>query len=168
MKIAAISTLFGLALELAGAFLLAAESIGLERIEKWREQWLERASYVLAVPRLERSKQNVIEREFSWLLFVVMLAGTGTGSYIGATISMRIKDISGSDWSVVIGIAVGGLIGYFFQDTVKLCTIHASRFLNEVQVIAGKGTIGLIGFMFLALGFILQAIGALSDIFDKS
>jgi hypothetical protein len=165
MNAAAASTLVGLTFELAGAFLLAAEAIGLDRIRAWKEQWLDRPTYILSPRQTLEIARRAKERWLRWLPSLAIGVACGTGAGIGTWLAQSAEVLGGSRWFAVPCILGGGLVGMVVPDAAVFVLRSASRLLDQVQLSAGKGTIGLLGFVMLALGLILQALGVLPSVF---
>jgi hypothetical protein len=163
MRVAALSSLIGLCFDLAGAFLLAAEAIGLETIRSWKESVLDRPTYILGTPKTPEIAQRAEEHRLRWLPGAAIGLASGIGSAMGTFVALSIKQLGLPSWLPFLGLVLGGIAGAFVIDGIVFLLRSASSFLLWVQESAGRGTIGLTGFVLLAIGFVLQFIGSLSQ-----
>lgn len=157
--------LIGLCFDLVGAFLLAAEAIGLETIRSWQEKAIDRPIYILGISKAIEMDRRADEMKLSWLPSAAIGLASGIGGAAGLFMALSFKQLGLPSWVPYLGILVGGIAGAFFIDLIVFLLRSASRFFVWIQDSAGKGTIGLTGFVLLAIGFLLQFIGGLSKRF---
>ncbi len=155
-RIAAIASIVGLVLDICGAFLLAAEAIGIGRIRSWRENLLERPAYILGARKTIEMARRASERRLRWLPRVFVGISCGTGSAVGALLARTLVATTSRSSFWVFGLLAGGLVGAFFMDGVVVLLRWLSQWLVWVDESVGRGTIGVAGFTLLALGFVLQ------------
>ncbi len=157
---AALVTLVGLLLDLVGAFLLAVEAIGLERIRSWQDRWVNGPVAVLSGDK-EMDERAAI-RAWAWLpgLFGTVASGAGAGA--GTAVALALDTLGRSKWNGVVGAVLGGLVGFgAFPVAVRLFR-SVSRLVDQIEESTKKkGAVGLIGFLLLAFGFVFQAVGTL-------
>jgi hypothetical protein len=163
VQTAIVSSLIGLCFDIVGAFLLAAEAIGTERIRSWKEHSLDHPGFVLAPHKTAEVQQRAEKLKLRWLPAAAMGISSGIGAGFGSYIALAIKELGAPQWLPFVGIVLGGLAGAFLIDASVLLMRSISRFLVWVEESAGKGTIGLAGFVLLSVGFMLQFVGTLAQ-----
>ena len=160
------ATLIGLCLDIVGAFFLSAQAIGLERIQSWKKQYFDNPSYVAGTHKMEEMERRSKETNLRALPFVLVLIATSLGGFIGTWISLGIDSLQ-LTWLPkhmgLIGVLLGGAIGAYTIDFIALIFRAASSVFVWIDSRTQQGTIGLIGFTLLLVGFVLQFIGALSS-----
>lgn len=164
MNTAAISSLIGLVLEMAGAFLLATEAIGLDRIKSWREQWLETPIFILTAKRNEEMEQRAKDKGMQWFFGLTMMCSLGIAVAIAMFMSGFAESHGLSAWLRVPFAIVGLFVGAVFVEGCVFCMRTASTVLLSIEASAGRGAIGVTGFVLLSSGFVLQTLGVLPSI----
>ncbi|MFK7831605.1 MAG: hypothetical protein AB8B57_17670 [Congregibacter sp.] len=164
MNTAATSTLIGLALEMAGAFLLATEAIGLDRIQSWREHWLETPLFILSASKNEEMERRANKNGMQWFVGLTMTFAT----MVALAFTVLMGDVAEghgfSKWLRVPFFVMGLIIGGCFLQTGVFLLRAASSALLRIEESSGKGTIGVTGFILLSSGFVLQTLGILPSI----
>lgn len=158
-----LSSLAGLCFNLIGAFLLAAEAIGLETIHSWQDRVIDRPTNILSTTKTAEMAQRAKTSNLRWLPGAAIGLASGVGSAAGTFAALSLKHLILPTWFPLIGILAGGIAGAFFIDLVVFMLRSASAFLLWVQNTAGRGTIGITGFILLAIGFVLQFVGTLTQ-----
>jgi hypothetical protein len=160
--IAVAATLSGLCFDLLGAFLLAAEAIGLDTIRAWRERLLDQPAFILSSSKTVDIARRAQKARLPWVPQLAIGFGSGVGAGVGGFVALALKQ---TGWSTLapLGLIVGGVVGAFSLDAVVSLLRASSSFFIWVQESVGRGTIGVAGFVLLAAGFVLQFIGSLGQ-----
>ena len=159
----ALCTSTGLLVELLGGFFLAAEAIGLDRIRSWRNAGRV-PLHILGTHRTVEMIDRANNLGVRHMPAILVGIGSGLGSGIGCALALAIKTHlpGASKWALLSGLLMGGLVGAFALDGVALILNVSLRALDWIESRARQGTIGLIGFVVLALGILMQFAGSLS------
>lgn len=150
--------LIGLILEIAGAFILAADAIGLKRFAQW-------INFLLSTKEQLTGKQKVKDSIFKpssgrITVAIICMLGSGVGYWVANKVQWINKpEIVAGIVGAIMGIIV--LIIIIFILKIIIVTLHS------IEIKTRKQTIGLIGFSFLLFGFIFQFIGTLIDMIYK-
>jgi len=159
--------LVGLILELAGAFLLAVEAIGIDRIRDWRRLGAERASWVLEPKKTGMMARRSLEARLRWLPTILVGTASGLGAYAGGGLALFVKQHAGPAWLSILAGLAGITVGAFFIDAVVLVLRGITFLLGSVEASAERRTIGISGFFFLAVGIALQVFGVFVEFYRQ-
>lgn len=151
--------LCGLLFEVTGAFVLAAEAIGLERLERWIAK-LSRTRAEMAGEQARRGSTFLDPNRF------ICGFGSAAGVAFGYWVSLHLPEWP-ANLEKLAAIAVGGLSGAVFGVLIyrgTLVTLQVVvRALQRIESRVRLHAVGVIGFGLLAFGFCLQFIGTLVD-----
>jgi hypothetical protein len=157
-----ICTLAGLFLDIAGAFCLAVDAIGAEKIQAKFRKWFWR----LYIPFMLMGSEHPTnaKRAFETLLKIMLWTGFAVGVLVG--VRKLIIDVSPIN---IIWIPLWGLIGALLALAILLISdvviIAIMVSLFWIQIRSKDGTIGAKGFTMLLVGFVLQVIAAILNYF---
>jgi len=161
------ATLVGLCFDIAGAFFLSAQAIGLDRIRNWRTEYLDISARIAGARKTVEAERLAQHSKVSFLPSALGVIAGFIGSYVGASLALYIKSLNlkllPSYADLILGMLIGGAIGFYAFDVFSFAFRKASSALIWIDNSTQKGAIGLIGFGLLLVGFILQFIGALSS-----
>lgn len=158
MEIHHIMILSGLLIEIAGAFVLAAEAIGPQRLSNW----------ITKVRRVRMEMAGLQPRRRSTFLdpnrFICALGsagGVGFACWLSGCLS------ASSFGAKVVAVATGGIAGAVFGVVLYkgalrslLVAMHA---LARIEARVRFRAVGVLGFGLLFIGFLLQFIGTLAE-----
>jgi len=160
--------LIGLLVEVCGAFLLAVEAIGLDNIKAWRQRTLIGPSYVLEAQHPVEIQRRAEKEQLRWLVWIIICLPSGVGGAVGTAISLSTR-FNLPRWFIVpVGLIIGALVGAFLPDGVRFLLIGLTNVFTKIEESSKKGTIGLIGFIILASGILMQFVGTLPLLFSHS
>lgn len=157
--------LIGMLVEIVGAFILAADAIGLSRLRKWVKSL---AHITEQLSRNEKSNDSILKPSAARLIYAAI---TATGSGFGSWLSIHPPAWASSipHWLfVAISLVAGGLCGMLIFFGVVYSILALIGFINVVEVRARKRRAGLIGFLLLLVGFVFQFIGAFGQALYKA
>lgn len=164
-----VAMLVGLLLEIIGAFLLAVEAIGLERIRTWRKEYFEAWFHIAKSRQLVDTQRLATElnaKKVPAILVVIVCSFSGG---IGTWLIMLFDSLQLTGWlryaGLFVGFFGGVIIGYYGFPSLALFFKAISNTLAWIEDRTQKGVIGLMGFCLLATGFSLQFIGMLPQLF---
>jgi hypothetical protein len=160
MSLHHILILVGLTIEIAGAFVLAADAIGLDRLVHWASNLREVRGALTGAKPWARSTFLDPNRFLSAL-------GSAGGVAIGAYWVMPLL-MSYPKWlrvplAAVIGGGGGGLVGLALSISVPIVIQTIASALLRLESRARVHAVGVLGFGLLFLGFSLQFAGTLID-----
>jgi hypothetical protein len=163
----AVATIIGLCFDIVGAFFLSAQAIGLDRIQSWKRRFFDNPSYVVGTHSIEEMQSRSKEVNLRALPPMLIFIATSLGAAIGGGLALAIDSLK-LPWlpkylGLAMGVLVGGAIGAYAISFFALIFRAASSMLVWIDSRTQQGTIGLIGFILLFVGFTLQIIGALSS-----
>lgn len=144
--------------------MLAAEAIGIDRIREWKERWFDNPNYIMSPTKTAELHSRAVEKGRPRLPMLFIGVACGLGSAVGGIFGQIITEFTGSKWLWIVGVAVGGLIGAFAIDVALTLLRSISGVLTRIVERTGNGTIGVIGFVLLAVGFTLQALGTIPSL----
>jgi hypothetical protein len=150
----------GLSLEIVGAFVLAAEAIGVERLDSWAANF-SRARAEMAGTQPRRGSTFLDPNRF-----IAGLASAG-GVAFGYWLSFRVppwpSDIAAKAAAIVGGGLAGGVFGVvLYQGALATLRIGVHA-LRRLEARVRFRAVGVLGFGLLFVGFVLQLIGTLID-----
>ena len=142
----AVVTLSGLVLDIIGAFVLAIEAIGLDRVQEWGRR---------LTAFIESQRTRLVNQGVAVLvLFVMITSGIFTSNLHQAGTTNRIA--IGLLW-VLLAI----LLTYAISFILGSIAHNLGAILLALQARARRQSVGLLGFGLLLVGFLLQFIGTL-------
>ncbi len=152
--------LAGLSVEVVGAFVLAAEAIGVERIHSWADN-LSRTRAKMARTEPRRGSTFLDPNRF-----IAGLGSAGGGAF-GYWLSFRVPPWLPEIAAKAAAVVAGGLAGAIFGVVLYLGALSTLRtgahVLKCLEARVRFRAVGLIGFGLLLVGFVLQLIGTLID-----
>lgn len=157
--------LVGMLIEIVGAFILAADAIGLNRLRKW----VKSLTHITAqLSQKEASNDSILKPSAARLVYTgIIAAGSGFGSWLSTHPPTWASYIP--NWLFrAFSIVAGGLCGMLIFFVVVYSILALIGFINMVEVRARKRRAGLIGFLLLLVGFVSQFIGALGQALLKA
>lgn len=93
------------------------------------------------------------------------------GAFSGSLLAISVEALELSDWLekplILISILSGGIIGYFGLPALSFLFSKSSTVLCWIEKRAQQRKIGLIGFLVLTFGFLLQVIGIFPSVLSK-
>jgi hypothetical protein len=159
VSISPIITLVGLLVEIVGAFVLAAEAIGLHRISAWvRALSLFRAR---SAGRRKEAPDSALHPNAQRICVACTSGiGAGFGSYLGTHPPSFVSHIPRLAFGLSAA-ALGGVVAVFAYQIILIICAIAIRLLLVVERRTRNRTVGVVGFVLLFLGFVLQFVGTL-------
>ena len=156
--------LCGLLVEVAGAFVLAAEAIGLETLERWIAN-LTRTHAEMVGEQTRRGSTFLDPNRF------IAGSGAAVGVAFGYWVSLHLPEWP-ANLEKLAALVVGGLAGAVFGVLIyrgALVTLQVVvRALRRIESRVRLHAVGVLGFGLLAFGFCLQFIGTLVDGLNRS
>lgn len=150
----------GLSVEVVGAFVLAAEAIGVERIQSWAAN-LSRTRAEMAGTEPRRGSTFLDPNRF-----IVGLGSAGGGAF-GYWLSFRVpawpSEIAAKAAVVVAGALAGAIFGVVLYIGALATLRTGAHALKRLEARIRFRAVGLLGFGLLFVGFVLQLIGTLID-----
>jgi hypothetical protein len=165
----AFSTIIGLGFEMLGAFFLAVEAMGLDTIELWNTNVFAVVTYRYQSLQGVETQRRAAHGDFRWLPYVVFVIATGCGALLGAWLVHTIKAINPPwkpQWTSVGGIIIGAIVGPFTLWGIMNMFKAGAHFFKWIEHTTQKGTIGLIGFVLIFVGLLLQIVGTVPHLFN--
>jgi hypothetical protein len=151
--------LSGLSVEIAGAFVLAAEAIGLERLDSWTAD-LSRVRDEMAGTQARRGSTFLDPNRF--LAGFASAGGGAVGYWLSYRLTFWPSPIAKAA-AVGVGALAGGVLGVIlYQGALATlrATVHA---LKRIEARVRVRAVGVLGFGLLSIGFLLQFIGTFVD-----
>jgi hypothetical protein len=152
--------LLGYILEILGAFVLAAQAIGLNRLSQWINS--------LTRIRAELSgdidpTDSIIRPGVARIIFASICAvGAGIGSYYGSHPPKWAATFP--TWAARFGAPlIGALVGVVLYRIILVAMKLTVNGLLLVESRTRRHASGILGFIMLLIGFILQFSGTLGD-----
>lgn len=174
--------MLGLSLDIIGAFLVAVEAIKLKNLRTLREKVLEPAHKATLSPRIEITDDKMITHASKRYLFVFTLlhymagvllllaANALLAGHLMSWLRASVLWLMERPWYVIAVLALlfivyGGVFGLWILGelvhiTITQITKFLLRLLEFIERRAPDGTVGILGFLFLLVGFSLQIVGA--------
>lgn len=152
-----ILNVIGLLVEIIGAFVLAAEAIGVERIQSWAINLSKTAAEMEGL-KLRRGSTFLDPNRF--------IAGFGScgGVAFGYWLSSYLPSETVVKYIAILGGAMAGaFLGVFLHIGGIAILRIASTALKHLETRVRFRVIGLLGFSLLFIGFVLQLIGTVID-----
>lgn len=152
--------LLGYILEILGVFVLAAEAIGLKRLSQWINSLTKlRAELTGDIDPTD----SVIRPGVARIIFAsICAAGSGIGSYYGSHPPEWAASLP--KWSALFGAAlIGALVGVALYRIILVAMKLIVSALILVESRTQRHASGILGFIMLLIGFILQFSGTLGD-----
>lgn len=149
--------LFGLTLEIVAAFILAIESIGLDRVSRW-------AGIITAL----RHKSFEFEKDhppkpISIEGIVATLPSGATAFAVASFFYFKLEEVNEAIngwWVIPLCALVGGLTAGLLSLVVAELTVRVFKYsaigLLKLELSTREGKSGVIGFLVLLIGFLLQ------------
>ena len=152
----------GLSVEVVGAFVLAAEAIGIERIHSWADS-LSRTRAEMAGTKPRRGSTFLDPKRF-----IAGLGSAGGGAFVfWLWLSFRVPPWLPEIAATADAVVAGGLAGAIFGVVLYLGALSTLRtgvhVLKRLEARVRFRAVGLLGFGLLFVGFMLQLIGTLID-----
>jgi len=148
--------ILGLIFEIIGAFFLATESIGLDRIRSWCEDSLRPAIEVMGESNIliqrEKAESTGQTRLLNIFRFIPGFLGGALGILAIGYIGERVGRTVGA---LLAGLVAGLVAALIITGTPRILRKIVSL-LTWTEQKAGEGSIGVIGFVVLFFGFLFQ------------
>lgn len=160
MSIYLILQLSGMLIEIVGTFILSVEAIGLDRFQKWIE------SLTMIREQLsgkQKSNDSVRKPSAARIIFATICAiGSGFGSWLGTHPPLWAARFP--SWVVLLtSIILAGLAGVILFHVILYIMLAVVSALHTVELRTRTRTAGLIGFLLLLVGFVIQFVGTLGQ-----
>jgi hypothetical protein len=155
-----IAILAGLTVEVAGAFVLAADAIGLDRLERTAAAFLRVEGELTGAREPTDSLRHPGAARIA--LALICAGGAGVGSLFGT--HPPIWALGMPRILVVVGACLlGGAVGLALY-WAALTTLRAAVGALQAVELRAKGRgVGVLGFSLLFIGFVLQFFGTFAD-----
>jgi hypothetical protein len=150
--------------EVAGAFVLAAEAIGLETLEQWIAK-LTRTHAEMAGEQTRRGSTFLDPNRF------IAGFGAAAGVLFACWVSLHLPEWPSNLEKItaaVVGVIVGAVFGVLIYRGALVTLQVVVRALLRIESRVRLHAVGVLGFGLLAFGFCLQFIGTLVDGLNRS
>lgn len=147
-----ILNLMGLALEISGAFILSIEAIGFGRIEGWIRS--------LKIVGFRSTKQRLAPGELDYSNSVLLWL-VGVPVILVEIILIFYLNLG---WGSFIIVLLGFVAMYILNRVASICLARIADLLNFLEEKAQRREVGVLGFLFLFVGFIFEFAGTLLPI----
>ena len=165
MPISPIITLTGMLIEIIGAFVLSAEAIGLDRLAAWIRAlslFRNRSS------GREQSPPDSALRPNAQRILMACTCGTGAGfgTYLGTHPPGFASHWPRLSYGLLAAL-LGGIVSVLVYQVVLVACSCIISLLLAVERRTRSKTVGVVGFLLLLAGFILQFAGTFAQVFSK-
>ncbi len=159
MNIYPVLQLIGMAVEILAAFMLSAEAIGLSRLDSWTRSLTQVTGELSGQANPSDSlKSPSVGR----IIFTIIVAtGSGAGGWFGGSSRTWFPHVP-TLLLLLLGGVVGAITGVVLLYVVVYTSLAVITFLKAIESYTQRRIVGVIGFLLLLLGFMLQFIGTLA------
>jgi uncharacterized membrane protein (DUF2068 family) len=164
VSVSVIFVVIGQVLQVVAGFILSVEVIGLKRVDRW-SRWL-------SILHKDVTTDDARRRFFS-LRRQIPAIFTATGTMVITAINVQLMRRWGLDqnwtWFVWIGVVsgAGALVTATVYELLMLTLRGTARGLRAIHSRSRARTSGVLGFLLLLLGFLLESGGTIAQVLNK-